>query len=77
MAKLGDRPLYFDADSVIFTQSPGQWEPPVGNILGDWDNQLDDGKSYIVCFVLCGPKVYSYETNTGRIDMKVKIMTQN
>ena len=41
MEKLGERLIYFDTDSVIFIQRPGEWEPPLGNILGDWDNQLE------------------------------------
>lgn len=72
--------LWFDTDSVIFTFCPdprGKWEPPIGNILGDWDNQLDDGEFHIIHFVSCDPKVYSYETNTERTEMKVKGTTQN
>lgn len=30
MEKLGERLLYFDTDSIIFIQKPGQWEPPMG-----------------------------------------------
>lgn len=35
------------------------------------------GESHIVRFLFCGPKVYSDETDTERIEMKVKGMTQN
>ncbi|XP_063418064.1 uncharacterized protein LOC134700765 [Mytilus trossulus] len=31
--KLGDRVLYADTDSVIFTAKQGEWEPPLGDYL--------------------------------------------
>ena len=77
MEKLDERLIYYDTDSVIFIQRPGEWQPPLGNILGDWDNQLESSESHIVEFVSLGPKVYSYITDTGRTEMKVKGLTQN
>ena len=44
LRQLDDRVLYFDTDSVIYTSKPGDWEPERGNILGDWDNQLEPGE---------------------------------
>ncbi|XP_055353302.1 uncharacterized protein LOC129599174 [Paramacrobiotus metropolitanus] len=75
--RLGDRLMYYDTDSVVFLTRPGDWVPEIGSILGDWDNQLHVGESHIVKFVSCGPKVYSYETDTGRIELKAKGLTQN
>lgn len=40
---LGDRVLYYDTDSVIYTWKPGQSEIPLGGYLGDMTNGLDDG----------------------------------
>lgn len=40
----------------------------MGNILGDWNNELEDGASHIIRFVVCDPKVYSYETSNERIE---------
>ncbi|XP_055355961.1 uncharacterized protein LOC129601232 [Paramacrobiotus metropolitanus] len=77
MEKLGDRLMYYDTDSVVFLTRPGDWVPEMGSILGDWNNQLQAGESHIVKFVSCGPKVYSYETDTGRIELKAKGLTQN
>ncbi|XP_055357527.1 uncharacterized protein LOC129602520, partial [Paramacrobiotus metropolitanus] len=77
MEKLGERLMYYDTDSVIFIQRPGDWLPETGSILGDWDNQLQAGENHIVKFVSCGPKVYSYETDTGRIELKAKGIAQN
>ena len=77
MRKLSDRVLYTDTDSVIYISRPGDWEPELGTILGDWDNQLEAGESRIVSFVSLGPKTYSYQTDTGRQELKVKSITQN
>ena len=46
-------------------------------MLGDWDNQLDAGEDHIVSFVSLGPKTYAYETDKGRVEMKIKSITQN
>ena len=77
MRKLGDRVLYADTDSVIYVSRPGDWEPETGTMLGQWNNQLEVGESHITSFVSLGPKTYAYETNTGRIEIKAKGMTQN
>lgn len=49
----------------------------MGSILGDWDDQLEKGESHIVRFVALGPKFYSYQTNTGREELKAKGIMQN
>ena len=77
LRQLDDRVLYFDTDSVIYTSKPGDWEPEPGNILGDWDNQLEPGESHIVSFTSLGPKTYSYVTDTGRVEIKAKGISQN
>ena len=76
LRQLDSRSLYFDTDSVIYTSKPGQWEPSLGNILGDWDNQLEKGESHIVSFASLGPKTYTYTTDTGRVEMKIVSMEQ-
>ena len=75
--QLGDRVLYFNTDSVVYVSKPGQLEPALGNILGDWDNQLGDGESHTVSFISLGPKTYTYTTDTGRSEMKAKGISQN
>lgn len=40
---LGDRVLYYDTVSVIYTWKPDQSEIPLGGYLGDMTNGLDDG----------------------------------
>lgn len=51
---------------------PGEWAPALGNVLGDWNNQLGQGESHTVRFVLLGPGVHSYETNTGGEELEVR-----
>ena len=46
-------------------------------MLGNWDNQLEDGESHITSFVFLGPKTYSYVTDTGRVEIKAKGISQN
>nr|XP_015834829.1 PREDICTED: probable DNA polymerase [Tribolium castaneum] len=47
LEKLDRRVLYFDTDSVIFTQKEDEWQPEIGD-------------SYISEFVSGGPKNYAY-----------------
>ena len=77
LRRLNDPILYFDTDSVIYTSKPGDWEPPRGNILGDRDNQLEPSESHIVSFASLGPKTCSYVTDTGRVEIKAKGISQN
>ena len=77
LRQLDSRTLYFDTDSVIYTSKAEQWEPSLGNILGDWDNQLEKGESHIVSFASLGPKTYTYTTDTGRVEIKAKGISQN
>ena len=71
---LGKRVLYFDTDSVVFledTDDPQQPQPVLGDYLGEFTNELDDG-DYIVEFVAAGPKNYGYKTKNGKIECKVR-----
>jgi hypothetical protein len=52
-------PLYADTDSIIFTVAPGEWEPELGDYLGDLTNEISDND--IDTFVTCGPKNYAYK----------------
>ena len=75
---LGKRVCYYDTDSVIYTVAPGEWEPPLGDYLGELtseikpvtiDNELKE--DWIVEFVGCGPKNYAYKTYHGKTECKV------
>ena len=76
--KLGDRVLYFDTDSIIFVSRPGQYEPKLGNFLGQFTNEIEpkDGE-YIIEFVSAGPKNYAFKLNTGVTKCTVKGINLN
>ena len=44
MRKLGKRVLYYDTDSIVYVSRSGDEEPEIGDMLGDWDSQLDEGE---------------------------------
>lgn len=77
--RLGERVLYHDTDSIIYTSAGYGNETddiPVGKYLGEWENELGDGE-FIQKFVSSGPKCYSYITNKGKQVTKVKGVTLN
>lgn len=49
---LGERVLYFDTDSCVYTHKEGEEMLPTGDFLGEMTNELDDfgPGSYISCF---------------------------
>lgn len=81
---LGDRVLYFDTDSIIFVERPGDVSPPTGPFLGELKDELEEfgPGSYIIEFFSGGPKnyafkVYSPTTNKITTVCKVKGVTLN
>lgn len=58
LERLGDRTLYADTDSIIFTARPGEWSPPLDDYLGDMTDETPGKK--ILSFVTGGPKNYAY-----------------
>ena len=88
MNKLGDRVLYHDTDSIIFSvKHEDEYIPPLGNYLGDLTNELSCKElgckntrcegHWIVEFVSCGPKNYTYKVNTGEVVCKVRGFSLN
>ena len=73
---LGDRVLYYDTDSVIFRQLPGQPTIPIGDFLGDMTDELEGG-DFIEEFVWGGAKNYGYRTHQGKVECKVRGFTLN
>lgn len=62
--KLQERCLYFDTDSIIYVDRPGdEYHPPVGNFLGEMTDELEKegAGSFITEFVSGGPKHYGYK----------------
>ncbi|XP_061192292.1 uncharacterized protein LOC133200521 [Saccostrea echinata] len=72
---LGDRVLYFDTDSIIYQHEEGQFNPTLGNSLGEWTDELDG--DHIIKFMSGGPKNYAYLTAKGKSMCKVKGLTLN
>lgn len=61
---LGDeRVYYFDTDSIIFTQRPGDEMPEIGDFLGQMTDELASygPGTYIIEYVSGGPKNYAYK----------------
>ncbi|XP_071944489.1 uncharacterized protein [Antedon mediterranea] len=78
LESLQERVLYYDTDSVVYVTKPGEWNPPLGDYLGQLTSEIDpkDGK-FISCFVSGGPKNYAYKLNSGKTVCKVKGLTLN
>lgn len=57
---------------MIYYAKDGDYEPPLGDSLGDLTNELEGEDEYIIEGVFNGPKNYSYKTNTGRTKCVVK-----
>ena len=87
MNKLGERVLYHDNDSIIFSvKDTDEYIPPLGNYLGQLTNELTCTEigckgcelgHWIEEFVSCGPKNYTYKLNTGEISCKVRGFSLN
>ena len=73
--RLGDRALYADTDSVIFTTKPGEWEPDLDNYLGGMTDEVPDKE--IKVFITAGAKNYAYKLNDGSTCCKVRGITLN
>src|SRR5262249_47508012 len=67
LEKLGERVLYFDTDSVIYTTKPGEAPLETGEFLGDLTDELGEygPGAYISDFVSAGPKNYAYQVKNS------------
>ena len=61
---------------MIYVGRPGEFDPPLGDYLGELTDELDQGE-HIVEFVSGGPKNYAYKTNTHKETCKVRGFTLN
>ena len=68
---LGESVLYYDTDSIIYLEEPGQPTPVLGDYLGEFTSELDPD-DYIEEFVSGGPKNYGYQTKQGKVECKVR-----
>ena len=72
---LQERVLYYDTDSVIYRWWPGQVNLPLGNLLGQFTDEL--GGNPIVEFVRGGAKNYGYLTRSRKTECKVRGFSLN
>ena len=86
LEKLNERVLYFDTDSVIYVTKPGQWEPPLGDYLGDLTSELCckdvdcsgcSDEHYITEYLSAGPKNYAYKVNSDYVQCKIRGFSLN
>ena len=78
MDKLGDRLLYSDTDSNVFVRRPGDsYQPPLGDFLGDFTNELEKEGDFIEEFCSGGPKNYGYQTDQREVVCKVRAFSLN
>jgi len=78
MKKLGERVLYHDTDSLMYTLKPGQYEPKLGEYLGELTNEISENDGgYIKELVCPGPKNYGYRTANGITKCVVKGISIN
>ena len=86
LEKLDKRVLYFDTDSVVFVSKEGDWEPPLGDYLGDLTSELGckevlcsgcDTQHFITEFATLGAKNYCYKCDNGFTQVKVRGFTLN
>jgi G:T-mismatch repair DNA endonuclease (very short patch repair protein) len=78
LEQLGERVLYYDTDSVIFVSRENDWEPPIGDFLGDLTDEMAHygPESHITELVSAGPKNYAYKFwcgNDGKFDTVCKV----
>ena len=88
MIKLGDRVIYQYTDSIVYcVKSQKEYIPKLGDYLGDLTSEVTCKElgctnstckgHWIVEFVSCGPKNYTYKLNTGEIVCKVRSFSLN
>ncbi|XP_067671798.1 uncharacterized protein [Haliotis asinina] len=70
LKRLDRRVLYFDTDSIIYIHRPLQYNPPLGDTLGELTDELGGGNS-IQIFASAGPKNYTYKLRYPQPDGSV------
>lgn len=75
MARLGERVLYHDTDSIvyIYDPTPGVYNIPEGSLLGDWEREdIDRKHGGVVEFIGLAPKTYAMKARDGTTYIKAK-----
>ena len=79
LKKLGNRVLYFDTDSIIYSSKKNdEYHPILGDYLGELTNEIDktDG-NYIEEFISAGPKNYAYKLDSSLTKCTIKGFSLN
>ena len=77
LERLDDRVIYYDTDSIIYKVKPGEYEPKLGNYLGELTNELTDEQQFITKILAPGPKNYIFETKNGERKSVIKGFSLN
>jgi hypothetical protein len=77
LVKIDRRVLYYDTDSIIFISCSGKYEPELGDFLGEFTDELQKKKSFIIEFISAGPKNYAYRLQNGETSCTVKGFSLN
>lgn len=72
---LGDRVLYCDTDSIMYTHAEGESTIELGDNLGDWEDEVSGDP--IIDYVAVGPKMYGYRTRSGKTTTRSKGFSNN
>ena len=75
LAFVGKLALYADTDSIIYIKKEGGPQIPIGDMLGDFTDELDGQE--IEEFVSGGCKQYAYRTKDKKEECKVRGFTLN
>ncbi|KAL4083555.1 hypothetical protein QTP88_028871 [Uroleucon formosanum] len=73
--KLGRAVVYFDTDSIFYTDN-GDNIVKTGTMLGEWTDELGENV-YITDWTSTGPKSYYYKTNYNKFKTVIKGFTLN
>ena len=72
---VGQQALYADTDSVIYVKRPGGAQIVLGDLLGQFTDEL--GGEHITEFVSGGCKQYAYRCSDGKETCKIRGFTLN
>jgi len=71
LEKLGEDVIYCDTDSIIYFDD-GKNNVPLGDLLGEFTNELSSNSAYIPYFLATAPKSYWFNTSDGKATTKLK-----
>ena len=70
LEQLQERVLYYDTDSVIYLEEPGQPSPVLGNYLGEFTSELDDVTTTLSNLCQAVPRIMGIKPTRERSNAK-------